>query len=146
MFPNQREFAHSGIDGAIEYNLGNDWASMNHAGDHARLLTLESFKYLPNPQPNASLDSYPSVLLIRIENGRGKYLKNGSQSNILAIIPVEPSNNPQYVQYVANATGDAIEISPYDNVVKFRITDENDNLIQFSRPYSIVFSITLGTS
>lgn len=143
-----REFLHRGVDAQLEFQLGNDWGGHNTPhGDQGRLLVLEKFLYIPAQLNPDVQGTYPEVITMHIEGGRGKYLKNGFQTNIVTLINAMPTlingqNIPIY-QYNPQDS-EHIELSPFDNKILITLTDENDNPIAFTAPYTIGFSITNG--
>ena len=144
MFPNVRQYVHRGKESYLEFGIGGDWGTYE-TSEKARILVLEKFFYAPPyPASGQPTPDYPTCILIHIEGGRGKYLKSGQQTNLLSIIdPIFYGTLPSY-SYDPSAQ-ETCEISPTDNYLRIRFVDENDNELTFINPYTITFSISVGS-
>ena len=143
MLPKQDvfQYVHRGLDNPLTIKVADVWnpnssqISSDNGFQRARKVTLEKFDLLPTPNLFQEV-----VIIIHIPGCRGKFLKNGTQTDIWAIMTPDIGSNYSYKPFIV----DWVDIGPYDTEISIRFSDKDDKDIVFEDAYTVAFSITSG--
>lgn len=142
------QYIHRGDENLLQIKVADVWnnnpssQTSDMGMQKARKCMLEKFDFFPAPD-----QVIPNSILIHVQGCRGKFLKNGVQTDIWSIINPTPNpgvpNMPVIYQYQPFVL-DWVDIGPYETEMQLRFTDENDEDIVFKSVYTIQFSISNG--
>lgn len=143
------QYVHRGTEAQVKITIGAQWntsgvASQNSLDEgfqKSRKMILDKFTYIP-----LTGSPTPPAIIIKVNGARGKFMSNGMQTGIWAVIDAQPgpsTNIPVIYQYQPFIV-DWCDIGPYDTEVTISYTDDQDNEFNFANQYSMSFSISAG--